>query len=59
MQSMCMLGVNNIEMKKLLHKAWVMLVTMFGNIKVFKYPMFVVYDPSFFKMDGKHILKAF
>ena len=36
-----------------------MLVTMFGNIKVFKYPMFVVYDPSFFKMDGKHILKAF
>ena len=45
-------------MKKLFHKVWAKFITWFGNIKVFKYPMFIVYDPSFFKMDGKHTMKA-
>lgn len=31
---------------------------MFGSIKVFKFPMFLVYDPDFFKMDGEHISEA-
>ena len=45
-------------MKKMMHKLWVKFITCFGCIKVFKYPMFIVYDPSTFKMDGMHIIKA-
>ena len=45
-------------MKKLAHKLWVKFLTQFGNIKVFKFPMFFVYDPSTYKMDGSHTMKA-
>lgn len=45
-------------MKKLFHKIWSKFITAFGNIKVFKFPMFIVYDPSFFKMDGASTMKA-
>ena len=46
-------------MKKALYKIWAKFLTWFGNIKIFKFPLFVVYDPSMYKMDGKHIIKAF
>lgn len=42
----------------LLYKIWAKFLTEFGNIKVFKFPMFIVYDPSYFKMDGMHVRKA-
>ena len=45
-------------MKRLARKLWMKFITWFGNIKVFKYPFFIVYDPSFFKMDGCHTMKA-
>ena len=45
-------------MKKLLNKIWIKLVTWFGSIKVFKFPMFIVYDPSEYLMDGKHVYDA-
>lgn len=31
---------------------------MFGNIKIFKFPLFIVYDPSEYDMDGVHMKKA-
>lgn len=46
-------------MKKLFHKIWLKFITAFGNLKVFKFPMFIVYDPSFFKIDGVSMMKAF
>ena len=33
-------------------------LTQFGNIKVYKFPMFMVYDPSTFDMTGQKILKV-
>lgn len=42
-------------MKKLIRKIWVRFLEIFGNIKIFKYPMFVVYDPDYFKMNGEKI----
>ncbi len=30
-------------------------LTRFGSIKVFRFPMFIVYDPSYFDMSGKKI----
>lgn len=45
-------------MKKFFYKLWAKFITAFGNIKVFKFPMFMVYDPTFFLMDGKHIKQA-
>ena len=45
-------------MKKWLNKIWVKTVTAFGNIKVFKFPMFLVYDPSEYEMDGIHVRNA-
>lgn len=45
-------------MKRFLYKIWSMFITQFGNIKVFKFPMFFVYDPSTFKIDGQHVLEA-
>lgn len=43
-------------MKALLKKAWSKFLTAFGNVKVFSWPMFVVYDPCYFKMTGDKIL---
>lgn len=42
-------------MKKLIRKIWVRFLEIFGNIKIFKYPMFVVYDQEYFKMTGDKI----
>lgn len=42
-------------MKKLIRKIWVRFLEIFGNIKIFKYPMFAVYDPDYFKMTGDKI----
>ena len=41
-----------------LYKILAKFLTGFGSIKVFKFPMFIVYDPSYFKMDGVHVRKA-
>lgn len=43
------------SMKKLIRKIWVGFLEIFGNIKIFKYPMFIVYDPEYFKMNGEKI----
>lgn len=43
-------------MKKFFYKLWSKFLTAFGEIKIFKFPMFVVFDPNYFKVGGKQIL---
>lgn len=44
-------------MKKLIYKLQAKFLTWFGNIKVFKWPLFIVYDPTSFKVTGEQILE--
>ena len=39
-------------MKKLLYKIWSKFLTVFGDIKVFSWPMWIVYDPDDFEVTG-------
>ena len=45
-------------MNKFFNKIWVKFLICFGNIKIFKFPLFIVYDPSEYEMDGVHLKKA-
>lgn len=45
-------------MKRLLYKVWSKFLTFFGDIKIFRFPMFVVYDPDYFQMTGEKILEV-
>ena len=40
-----------------LYKLWSKFLTVFGNVKVFKWPFFIVYDPSSFSVSGEYILE--
>lgn len=44
-------------MSKFFYKAWSKFLTMFGDIKVFKYPFWICYDPDFFDMTGDQIIE--
>ena len=48
--------LNNIG--KFTYKVWSKFLDVLGNIKIFKYPMFIVYDSSYFQMSGEKILEA-
>lgn len=39
-------------MKQLFHKIWSKFLTFFGDIRIFKWPFWIVYDPYFFRMAG-------
>lgn len=39
-------------MKEAFAKFWARFLTKFENIKIYKFPMFVIYDPSGYAMDG-------
>ena len=43
-------------MKKFLYKIWSKFLTIFGEIKIFKFPLFIVYDPNYFKITGKQVI---
>lgn len=43
-------------MKEVLYSFWSKFLTWFGDIKVFKFPMWIVYDPTFFGVTGEKIL---
>ena len=45
-------------MKKLMYKIWSKILTVIGDIKIFKFPMFVVYDPNMFCVTGEATLSA-
>lgn len=38
-------------------KFWHKFLDIFGDIKVCKYPLWISYDPYYFKMPGKEILE--
>ena len=40
-----------------LYKLWSKFLTVLGNVKVFKWPFFIVYDPSSFSVSGEYILE--
>ena len=44
-------------MKKFLYKIWAKFLTIFGDIKIFKWPMFVVYDDSEFGITGEKTIE--
>lgn len=46
-----------MNMRKWLYKLQAKFLTWFGNIKVFKWPLFVIYDPTSFKVTGEQILE--
>lgn len=43
-------------MKKFLYKVWSKFLTWFGNIKVFPYPFWIVYDPTEYAVKGEQLL---
>lgn len=43
-------------MKKFLYKLWSKFLTAFGEVKIFKFPMFLVYDPHYFSVGGEQVL---
>lgn len=43
-------------MKKILYKLWTKFLTAFGNVKIFKWPLFLVYDPDDFQVTGDKVL---
>ena len=43
-------------MKKLIYKCWSKFLNFFGDIKVFSYPFWLVYDPDDFQVSGKKVL---
>lgn len=44
-------------MNKFCYKLWSKFLTIFGNIKVFAWPLWICYDPNFFKMTGNKIIE--
>lgn len=46
------------KLGKLTYIVWSKFLEMFSNVKIFKWPMFIVYDPTVFSMDGAHMRKV-
>ena len=42
-------------MKKLIYECWSKFLAFFGDIKVFSYPFWLVYDPDDFQVGGNEI----
>lgn len=40
------------------YRLWSKILGIIGDIKIYKWPMFVIYDPSFFQMTGDRIEAA-
>ena len=43
-------------MKHAIYKLWSKFLTAFGNVKVFSWPLFLVYDPDDYAVTGKQVL---
>ena len=46
------------RIQKFFNKLWIRFLDFFGDVKIFKFPFFAVYDPSFFQMTGEQIETA-
>jgi len=44
-------------MKKFFYTIWSKLLSAFGNIKCFRYPFWLVYDPDDYEVTGKQVLE--
>lgn len=44
-------------MKKLFYKLWSKFLTVFGDIKCFKFPLWLVYDPDDYQVTGDKVLE--
>lgn len=44
-------------MKRFFYKLWSKFLTFVGDIKIFRFPFFMVYDPNYFKMTGSKIIE--
>ena len=44
-----------MRIKKFIYKIWSKFLTIFGDIKLFKYPFFIIYDPDNYKIKGDKI----
>ncbi len=44
-------------MKNFFYKLWAKFLTLFGDIKLFKWPMFIVYDDSEFGITGEKTIE--
>lgn len=42
-------------MKKIFGKLWSKFLTIFGDIKLFKWPMFIIYDPVLYQIKGSDL----
>ena len=45
-------------MAKFFYKLWSRFLTFFGDIKIFRFPFWFVYDPDDFEVDGEATIKA-
>lgn len=46
-------------MKKFIYKYWSKFLTAFGNVKIFKYPFWLVYDPDLYEITGEKTIQIF
>ena len=53
------MGNRLMQMPKTIYKWWSKFLTFFGDIKVFSYPLWLVYDPDDFQVGGKKVLEIF
>lgn len=44
-------------MKKFIYKYWSLFLKMFGDIKCFKFPLWLVYDPDDYQVTGQQVLE--
>lgn len=44
-------------MRKLLNRMWEKFLTVFGDVKIHKWPLFLQYDPLYFSLPGDKILE--
>jgi len=42
-------------MKQFLYKIWAKFLSMYGDIKVFRFPLWLVYDPDDFQVTGEKV----
>lgn len=43
-------------MSKLFYKMWSSFLTAFGNVKIFSWPFWFVYDPNDYAVSGEKVL---
>ena len=45
-------------MKKLLYRFWSRFLTRLGDVKIFKWPLWMIYDPDDYQVSGENVLEV-